>query len=344
MSRYREIVPYERIFVIVTDFLGIGSTAEAAEAVASGTAYGSRVPGADTLEHLAEAAGRLKIPTLRSLGLANIKRLPGVDPITIPLGRCGILKQKSRETGILTGHLEMMGLPNGAGAEQGAGGKEKYAGESMPVRTALNVLADAGLTVVSVGRTREMFGGSGITRVMEPEEAVGCMEPGQAGEVVRCMEPGQAGEAARCMEQGQAGDAAQCMELAGAAAELDFRGLCLVSLAGLQVPEEKRRDAGACAEALERFDRQLHAFMQKLKKRDLMVLTSVCGNDPEAVPAGPTRENVLFICWSPSNRNGMGGRIWGADSFGTIGATVLENFGLTMPEGCSGKSRLEFLH
>ena len=332
MSRYREIVPYRRIFVVVCDFLGIGSTAEAAEAVAAGTAYGSRVPGADTLEHLAEAAGRLKIPTLRSLGVANIKRLPGVDPITIPLGRCGILKQKSRKTGIVTGHLEMMGLPDGEEAGQNPGSAEERGSGSLSAKTALNALADAGLTVMSIGRTREMFGGSGITRVMEPEEAVRCMEPGQAGEVVRCMDPEQAGEAARCMEQ------------AGAAAEQDFRGLCLVSLAGLQVPEEKRRDAEACTKALERFDLQLHLFMQKLKKSDLMILTSVCGNDPLAETPGPTRENVLFISWSPANRNGMGGRIWGTDSFGTIGATVLENFGLTMPEGCSGKSRLEFLH
>ena len=320
MSRYRAIVPYRRIFVVVCDFLGIGSTAEAAEAVAAGTAYRSRVPGADTLEHLAEAAGRLKIPTLRSLGVANLKRLPGVDPITIPLGRCGILKQKSRKTGIVTGHLEMMGLPDGEEAGQNPGSAEERGSGRLPAKTALNALADAGLTVMSIGRTREMFGGGGITRVMEQEEAVGCMEPGQAGE------------------------AARCMELAGAAAEQDFRGLCLVSLAGLQVPEDKRRDAEACAKALEHFDLQFHSFMQKLKKSDLMILTSVCGNDPGAEMPGPTRENVLFISWSPANRNGMGGRIWGADSFGTIGATVLENFGLTMPEGCSGKSRLEFLH
>ena len=40
----------------------------------------------------------------------------------------------------------------------------------------------------------------------------------------------------------------------------------------------------------------------------------------------------------------VGGKIWGADSFGTVGATVCDNFGIPMPEKCIGESRLDFLH
>ena len=58
-----------RAFVVVLDACGVGALPDAGE-------YGDE--GANTLLHVAEAAGGLALPTLESLGLGSIIPLPGV--------------------------------------------------------------------------------------------------------------------------------------------------------------------------------------------------------------------------------------------------------------------------
>lgn len=97
-----------RAFVIVLDSLGIGAAPDAA-------AYGDA--GANTLAHLAEAAGGLDVPCLESLGLGNIPAiLPGglpirgVPPSNAPRALYGALQEVSCGKDTTTGHWEMAGL------------------------------------------------------------------------------------------------------------------------------------------------------------------------------------------------------------------------------------------
>ncbi len=91
---------YKRIFAIVVDSLGVGALPDAAD-------YGDA--GADTLAHIAEAAG-LSIPNLTRLGLANLHHVPGIAPVETPLGYHAYLHEKSAGKDTLAGHWEMMGV------------------------------------------------------------------------------------------------------------------------------------------------------------------------------------------------------------------------------------------
>lgn len=92
---------YNRVFVIVIDSLGVGALPDADQ-------YGDM--GTDTLGHIAEKMGGLKIPNLVNLGLANLHSVPNVKPAEKPLGYAQYLHEKSVGKDTLTGHWEMMGV------------------------------------------------------------------------------------------------------------------------------------------------------------------------------------------------------------------------------------------
>ena len=92
---------FKRIFTIVIDSLGIGEAADAAK-------YGDA--GTDTLGHIADAVGKLQIPNLQRLGMANLHPLSGVEPVAQPLGYFMKMNEASVGKDTMTGHWEMMGL------------------------------------------------------------------------------------------------------------------------------------------------------------------------------------------------------------------------------------------
>ncbi|MCE9627492.1 MAG: phosphopentomutase, partial [Candidatus Eisenbacteria bacterium] len=90
-----------RLFLIILDGVGIGELPDAAQ-------YGDR--GANTLLHVAEFAGKLKLPVLESIGLGNLLPMPGVIPMLAPTGARARLTEKSAGKDSTTGHWELMGL------------------------------------------------------------------------------------------------------------------------------------------------------------------------------------------------------------------------------------------
>lgn len=92
---------YKRVFAIVLDSLGIGAADDAAD---------FDDEGADTLGHIAACAGRLDIPRLQELGLANLHSLSGVPAAVEPRGYFARLREASSGKDTMTGHWEMMGL------------------------------------------------------------------------------------------------------------------------------------------------------------------------------------------------------------------------------------------
>ena len=89
-----------RIFLIILDGVGIGALPDAAE-------YGDA--GTNTLLHVAEAVGGLRLPQLERLGLGRLLDLPGVRPIAGPSGARGVLGQLSKGKDSTTGHWELAG-------------------------------------------------------------------------------------------------------------------------------------------------------------------------------------------------------------------------------------------
>ena len=97
-----------RAIVIVLDSVGIGQAPDASE-------YGDK--GAYTLQHTAEVAGPLHLPTLESLGLGCIppllplgKPISGVKKSSTLRAAFGAMRERSRGKDTTTGHWEIAGL------------------------------------------------------------------------------------------------------------------------------------------------------------------------------------------------------------------------------------------
>jgi phosphopentomutase len=89
-----------RSFVIVIDACGAGDLPDSGE-------YGDA--GANTLGHVAEAAGGLDLPVLTRLGLGNIMPLVGAPPVGDPVVH-GRLHPLGPGKDTITGHWELMGV------------------------------------------------------------------------------------------------------------------------------------------------------------------------------------------------------------------------------------------
>ena len=172
-------------------------------------------------------------------------------------------------------------------------------------RTALNVLKDAGYDVISVGKIYDIFDGEGITESNRSKSSVHGME--------------------------------QTIEIA----QRDFTGLCFVNLVDFDALWGHRRNVTGYAQELERFDVKLGELLEVLKEDDLLIITADHGNDPTYTGTDHTREKVPFLAYS-SSMKGLK-KLKEASTFAIIGATITDNFGLSMPEGTIGSSILEEL-
>lgn len=91
---------FDRFILIVLDGLGLGEMPDAAD-------WGDA--GSDTLGNIARQRP-LRIPNLRRLGLANIRRFDGLEPEACPAGAYGRAAILSNGKDTTTGHWEMAGI------------------------------------------------------------------------------------------------------------------------------------------------------------------------------------------------------------------------------------------
>ncbi|OPJ60544.1 phosphopentomutase [Clostridium chromiireducens] len=172
-------------------------------------------------------------------------------------------------------------------------------------RTALNVLKDNGYDVISVGKISDIYDGEGITESNKSKSSVHGME--------------------------------QTLEIM----DKEFKGLCFVNLVDFDALWGHRRNPLGYAEELEKFDVNLGKVLDKLKEDDLLIITADHGNDPTYKGTDHTREHVPFLAYSPSMTES--GLLEISNSFATVGVTIVENFGLEMPENTIGESVLNKL-
>jgi phosphopentomutase len=90
----------ERVFLTVLDSVGVGELPDA-------EVYGDR--GSDTLGNISRAV-RLKLPTLRSLGLPRVAKMHGMAQVDAPVGAYGRMAERSPGKDSVTGHWEMAGV------------------------------------------------------------------------------------------------------------------------------------------------------------------------------------------------------------------------------------------
>jgi len=171
--------------------------------------------------------------------------------------------------------------------------------------TALNALKNAGFDVISIGKINDIFCGEGITEAYRSKSSVHGME--------------------------------QTIEIC----EKDFNGLCFVNLVDFDALWGHRRNPEGYGREIEKFDKNLGVLLEKLKDDDLLIITADHGNDPTYKGTDHTREYVPFIAYSKKMKSG--GQIQEEDTFAVIGATIVNNFGVKMPENTIGHSILKEL-
>ena len=169
-----------------------------------------------------------------------------------------------------------------------------------PIKTVLNYLEEAGLSVISIGKINDIFVGEGINKAIHSRSSVEGME--------------------------------QCIALAK---DEDFKGLCFVNLVDFDALYGHRRDPIGYGEEIQRFDEKLGELLSVLKEDDLLMLTADHGNDPTFSGTDHTREQVPLLVYHKGIAGGQGKE---QDSFGVIGASVAENFSVALPSELIGKS------
>jgi phosphopentomutase len=118
-----------------------------------------------------------------------------------------------------------------------------------------------------------------------------------------------------------------------------FEGLAYLNLVDFDAKYGHRRDPKGYKEALETFDAQLGELMKEIKDNDLLMITADHGNDPTHEGTDHTREYVPLLIYSPAiTPKALSIR----ETFADIGATISDNFKVTMPDnGTSFLSELK---
>jgi len=98
---WKKKIKVNRVILVILDSVGAGFLPDAAD-------FGDE--GANTLGHIAESVGGLKLAHLQKWGLGNILPLVGVPPEPHPKASYGKMAEASKGKDTIVGHWEMMGL------------------------------------------------------------------------------------------------------------------------------------------------------------------------------------------------------------------------------------------
>jgi phosphopentomutase len=154
--------------------------------------------------------------------------------------------------------------------------------------TLLDALSGRGITVLSIGKVRDLFGGRGITRAIPTSS-----------------------------------DADGMAKLAAAMTDTPA-GLIFMNLVDFDAVYGHRNDIAGYAANLERFDQQLVGLLPALREADLLVITADHGNDPSTTSTDHSREYVPILLAGHGVKPDvdLGTRA----TFADLGQTIADNF------------------
>ncbi|MEG0259348.1 MAG: phosphopentomutase [Lysinibacillus sp.] len=160
-------------------------------------------------------------------------------------------------------------------------------------RTTMNVMKDAGLDVLAIGKIADIFNGEGVTESVRTKNNM------------------------------------DGMDKMVAVANKDFHGMSFLNLVDFDADFGHRRDPLGYGNALEEFDARLPEVLEAMTNDDCIIITADHGNDPTFPGTDHTREYVPLLVYSP--RFEEGGALPLRTTFADIAATVAENFGVEAP-------------
>ncbi len=161
-----------------------------------------------------------------------------------------------------------------------------------PRATVLDKIKDAGLDVVAVGKTSDIFAGQGVT------DSRGTNLDNKDG-ILKTL----------------------------AALKEDSKGLIFTNLVDFDMKYGHRRNAAGYKAALEEFDSYLPEIMENLKEDEILILTADHGCDPTYEGTDHTREYVPILVYGKNiKRNiNLGTRTTFADIAATLEELILGN-------------------
>lgn len=170
-------------------------------------------------------------------------------------------------------------------------------------KTVMNTLKDEGYDVIAIGKINDIFDGEGVTQAVRTKNNMDGMD--------------------------------QLMKVV----EQDFTGMSFLNLVDFDALYGHRRDKPGYAQAIKDFDERLPDLLEALHEDDLLIITADHGNDPTAEGTDHTREYIPVLMYSPKFNGGQA--LEGDTTFSSIGATIADNFGVTLPD--YGRSYLKAL-
>jgi phosphopentomutase len=174
-------------------------------------------------------------------------------------------------------------------------------GISPPTETYMDLIKAAGLSVVAVGKIRDIFDGQGITEHLPA----------------------------------QPDDSAKVDAILDALGRLES-GLVFANLVDFDAKYGHRRDPEGMAGNLKRFDDRVPELLGGLTDEDILIITADHGNDPTFRGTDHTRERVPLLAVGGDEPKDLGVR----EIFSDVGATVAGWLGVEK-DGLPGKDFLQ---
>jgi len=170
-------------------------------------------------------------------------------------------------------------------------------------RTVMNELKDSGFDSIAIGKISDIYDGEGVTQSLRTVSNMDGMD--------------------KLLET----------------IHTDFTGLSFLNLVDFDALYGHRRDPIGYGKALEEYDARLSEVLPLLNEDDLLIITADHGNDPVHHGTDHTREYVPLLVYN--KKIGAGRELELRETFADIGATIAENFNVSMPK--HGKSFLKEL-
>jgi phosphopentomutase len=164
-------------------------------------------------------------------------------------------------------------------------------------KTLLDVMSGAGYDVVTAGKVCYLFASRGVTESLKAPTNKDVMD--------------------------------SVIELLGR----DIKGLVFANLVDFDMLWGHRNDIEGFYGGLVEFDRRLPEIMGAMSETDALFITADHGNDPTTPSTDHSREQVPVLVYGAPVRPGV--YVGVRDSFADLGATIAENFGLSLPAGKS---------
>ncbi|WP_087971590.1 phosphopentomutase [Oceanobacillus rekensis] len=216
-----------------------------------------------------------------------------IVPIEEQYKICEIARELTLDEKYMVGRVIARPFIGKPGAFERTSNRHDYALKPFG-KTVMNGLEDNNYDVIAIGKISDIYDGEGVTEAMRTTDN----EDGMT-KLVESMDQ-------------------------------DFTGISFLNLVDFDAKFGHRRDPEGYGKALQEFDARLPEVLQKLREDDLLMITADHGNDPVHHGTDHTREYVPLIIHHSNITEG--GDIPIRETFADIGATIAENFNISLPD------------